>query len=199
MAKLKNSFTNQKNKKPPVAGAGNLASGSLPGIAMPRELAARILSPSASTPASNTLKFGTMHTKPTASTSSPGSQWMSLLNTASSGATTILGGGLFSLSGFSFVGKLLSLFGGGKSTPAAPVAFQSPVPKQNSFNITTSDATSSVSLGVHTLSPSGTGSGVYPQSGSVMPDHQTQSAQVVQIVKQALLTSSSLNDLIAEI
>jgi hypothetical protein len=110
----------------------------------------------------------------------------------------LLGGGLLSSGGFGFVTKLLSLFGGGKSSPAAPVAFQSPVAQHRSISVTPPGTASSVAVGTHSAGLDGHPSGIYQQIGSTVPTH-AQSSQVVQIVKQALLTSSSLNDVISEI
>jgi hypothetical protein len=93
----------------------------------------------------------------------------------------------------------LNLFGGSKSTPAVPTPFVMPASQQVSLNIGTVSSASSVALGVHsTLSSGGQGGPVYQQSGSG-PQQAAHSVQVVQIVKQALLTSSSLNDVISEI
>ena len=113
--------------------------------------------------------------------------------------TAILGGGLLSAGGFGLISSLISLFGGGKSTPSAPVQFQSPVARQNSLDIAPPGAASAVSLGVQQSSIISQATGIYQQVGTSMPEHLSQSSQVVQIVKQALLTSSSLNDVISEI
>ena len=198
MSKLMNSFPGQNSKKLPALGSDNSSSGNLVKTPVPRDSAAKLLGSRQVGPGSVPLKFGTLHTK-SASPSSSGSSWTSLLSTASGGASGALGGGLFSASGFGFVGKLISLFGGGKSVPAAPVAFQSPVSQQNSLNITIPGAANSVSLGVHSMNGGSQNSGIYQHTGSTVADHQGQTSQVVQIVKQALLTSSSLNDVISEI
>jgi hypothetical protein len=199
MAKLKNSFTVKTTSKLPVIGTDRSSSGSVSNTAVPRDPAARILTQASSGSVVQALNFGTLHTKATGTTSQSGSQWMSILNSAAGGIVSALGGGLFASGGLGFVGKLLSLFGGSKTTPAAPTPFVSPLSQQNSLNITAPGAASSVSLGVHSLSPTVPGAGIYQQIGSTLLDHNAQSTQVVQIVKQALLTSSSLNDVINEI
>jgi hypothetical protein len=198
MAKLKNSFTVKNIAKPPILGADSLSSGGASNSMAPKDLAARILTPIGSGSVTQALNFGTLHTKATGSAGQSGAQWTNMLNSASGGVVSALGGGLFASGGLGFVGKLLNLFGGNKSTPPVPVPFQSPVSQQNSLNITPPGGASSVSLGVHSANPGGQGTGIYQQIGSTVPDH-VQSAQVVQVVKQALLTSSSLNDVINEI
>ena len=199
MAKLNNSFISNKSKKPSVLAFDNSSTGGSTKTAVPRDLATQILNPAGRERLPQILNFGTLHTKADSSGNSSGTQWTNLLSTASGGVSSLLGGGLISSGGFGFLGKLLSLFGGSKKTPALPVAFQSPVSQQRSLNITSPESQSSVSLGVHSVDLSGHSTGIYQQNTSLATDHYSQSAQVVQIVKQALLTSSSLNDVIAEI
>ena len=191
MAKLKSSFTTSNSKKLPAISAASVPASTGGRIGIPRGLSP--VSSSSASPLSSGLNFGALHTKTSAVVGQTGSQWMSLLNSATGGSGGLLGGGLLSSGGFGFVTKLLNLFGGGKSSPAAPVAFQSPVSQHRSINITSPGAASSVTLGVNSAATDS-----HPQVGSTVPSH-AQSAQVVQIVKQALLTSSSLNDVISEI
>jgi|GEM_PF-3038402 len=197
MAKLKGSFGGS-SKKPPSLGTGSKFPNVLPRESVPKDLASRTYSLTSGGLNSEALKFGTLHTKST-SVGTSGSQWTSLLSSASGGITSVLGGGLLSSGGFGFVSTLLKLFGGGKSTPAAPVAFQIPAAQQKSIDIAPAVASSSVSLGVQPVNANTQSSGIYRQIGSHAIDPHTNSAQVVQIVKQALLTSSSLNDVISEI
>ncbi len=198
MAKLKNSFTGKSGTKLPVPGAGNSSSGNEPKGGTLQDTAARIVNPSGARSVVQALKFGPLHTKITGS--GGGSNWESLLGSAASGGiSSSIGGGILSSGAFGFIGKLLSLFGGSKSMPAAPTPFVMPVSQQVSLNIGTASSASSVSLGVHSsLSVGGQGGPFYQQTGSG-PEQAAQSVQVVQIVKQALLTSSSLNDVISEI
>jgi hypothetical protein len=197
MAKLKNKFIT--NKKLPIIAFDSSSAGGLTKTAVPKDLATQILKPTGSERVPQTLNFGKLHTKAVGSATSSGAQWTNLLSAASGGVGSLLGGGLISSGGFGFVGKLLSLFGGSKKVPTAPVAFQSPISQQNSLNIISPGSQSSISLGVHSVDLSGNSTGIYKQNSSLAADHYSQSAQVVQIVKQALLTSSSLNDVIAEI
>jgi hypothetical protein len=198
MSKLKRSFKTPGSQKSPVIGADN-SSGSISKTPAARDLALKLLAPTIPNPSPRPLDFGTLHTKASSSPSQSGSQWMSLLNSASGGIGSVLGGGLLSSGGFGFIGNLLSLFGGDKSTPSSPIPFQSPVQQQRTLNVGSPGGTSAVSLGVHALNPSSHGNGVYQQNGSSPADQHAQSVQVVQIVKQALLTSSSLNDVISEV
>lgn len=197
MAKLKNSFTGKINTKS-VPGGSSSSSASVPKAAAPQNATARIVAPPGAHSVVQALNFGPLHTKITGS--GGGSQWESLLSSAASGGfASTIGGGILSSGAFGFIGKLLTLFGGSKSTPAAPTPFVMPASQQVSLNIGSASSASSVSLGVHSaLTGSGPNGAVYQQAGSA-PEHAAQSAQVVQIVKQALLTSSSLNDVISEI
>lgn len=197
MAKLKNSFTSRvSGKVPTLGGANQNVGGSQPLIA--KDPTGKALTPQASGSRVQALNFGSLHTKVTGGSNS--SPWQDLLTSAlSGGATSSIGGGILSSGAFGLVGKLLSLFGGSKSTPAAPTPFVMPASQQTTLNVGPSSASSSVSLGVSAhLSVSQSGP-VYQQSASVTQDQATQSAQVVQVVRQALLTSSSLNDVISEI
>jgi len=117
--------------------------------------------------------------------SQSGSQWSNLLTqTTSSG----LAGAFSSAAGFgggigSIISGFASLFGGGgKSAPPALVEYQMPASQQQL-----------VTIGSPTQAA---GNYAGPQPAS--PFEQT-SAHIVQAVKQALLNSSSLNDIIAEI
>ena len=88
-----------------------------------------------------------------------------------------LGGGIGSL-----ISGLSSLFGGGKTAPPPLPAYQ--LPTSQSQTITTGSTVAAV--------------GVY--GGPSMPTtFGNQEGQIVQSVKQALLNSSSLNDVIAEL
>ena len=108
----------------------------------------------------------------------------SLLSGGSSGG---LGGTISQAAGFSggigsLISGLTSLFGGGKTAPPALVAYQ--LPGSQSQTISTGSTVSTP--------------GVYggPSTGTPFENH---SGQIVQSVKQALLNSSSLNDVIAEL
>jgi hypothetical protein len=106
-------------------------------------------------------------------------EWNKLLKqTISSGVAGAGGGGAFGLLGSvtgvgGLISGFLSLFGGGKSAPPPLTTFQLPQTQQQSISIGSSG-----------------------QSGTALI---YQSTQIAQAVKQALLNSSSLNDVIAEI
>jgi hypothetical protein len=118
-------------------------------------------------------------------TSPSSSQWSNLLTQTTSGG---LAGALSSVAGFgggiaSIISGLTSLFGGGgKSAPPPLVEFQLPASQQQLITIGGA--------------PSAPGNYSSPQSVS-SAEHQ--SAQIIQTVRQALLNSSSLNDVIADI
>jgi hypothetical protein len=129
------------------------------------------------------VNFGRASRAATRSSSSP-SQLSQFLSGSKSGG---LGGTVSQALGFgggfgSLISGLTSLFGGGKTTPPALVAYQ--LPTSQSQTITTGSTVSTP--------------GVYggPSAASPFENH---SGQIVQSVKQALLNSSSLNDVIAEL
>ena len=204
MAKLKNSFSSEVSAKLPPLGGSSSSSVSVPKTSTKVGTSAKTVAPSTAGSVVQALNFGSLHTKITGS--GGGSNWGSLLSSAASGGiSSVVGGGILSSGAFGFVGKLLSLFGGSKSTPAAPTPFVMPASQIVSLNIGSNSSTgsassaSSVSLGVTATPNAGSQSGpVYQQSGSG-PEQSANGTQVVQIVKQALLTSSSLNDVISEI
>jgi predicted lipid-binding transport protein (Tim44 family) len=121
-----------------------------------------------------------------AATTSPqsNSAWSSLLSGTASGGLT---GTLMNVTGFgggigSLISGLTSLFAGGKTTPPALTAYQLPTSQQQT-----------ISIGSSVESP-----GVSGSSSNVTAFTEERSG-VVQTVKQALLNSSSLNDIIAEL
>ncbi len=140
-----------------------------------------------------------------ASTSQTGSAWTDLLKqTASGGVASVLGGGL---AGFGGLGSLISgiagLFGGASKTAPPPplVRFQLPNSQDQTAYLNSSGSMEYQGQAVE--SPS------RPESSSIygtgVAGNQTaqplryQSAEIAQAVKSALLNSSSLNDVIAEI
>jgi hypothetical protein len=198
MAKLKSSFGKRGGVKLPNLMADKRLPGTLLKTAVPKDVSGQNLKITNAGLVVQALGFGALHTKVTGSGNS--SQWSGLLGAAATGgSSSLLSGGLLSNGALGFVGKLLSLFGGHKSTPAAPTPFVMPASQQQTLNVGSAVSGSSVSLGLQSSPNSGSHSGPLYQTGSMGNGHSTQSAQVVQIVKQALLTSSSLNDVISEI
>jgi hypothetical protein len=110
------------------------------------------------------------------------STWTKLLSGTTSGG---IGGALSGVAGLSggissLISGLSSLIGGGKTAPPALVAYQLPTPREQTISTGSSVATP----------------GVYGGPTPAAP-FASQGDQIVQAVKQALLNSSSLNDVIA--
>ena len=121
-----------------------------------------------------------------ASTRNPQSSnaWSNLLSATTSGgmAGTLSGVAGFSGGISSLISGLTSLLGGGKTAPPALAAYQLPRAQQET-----------ISTGSSVSTP-----GVYGGPPSATP-FAAPSGQIVQAVKQALLNSSSLNDVITEL
>jgi len=134
-------------------------------------------------------------------TTSKGSSGSSIGGTVESVASSFLGGGLSSLS--PLIGGLLSLFGGGGQTLAAPFPLMLPQPVQAQGGIT---ASSPGQVAAVSYSESGQ---PRPQTASASPQVTIQvnamdsqsfldhSDHIAMAVKQAILNSSSLNDVIS--
>lgn len=192
-------FVNRRSKNPTelnlVSQSEKLAVGGSARLARLGDLKAIAIS---SIVSSKGIKFGNPSSKSTKG-SSGGSHWTGILqNSASGGLANAFGGGLLDLGGLSSIFSGISNLFGGKSTPTPLVQYQQPLPQNqtadiNSFgngkgseNVNSGQAVSNLTQGVY-----GTGHTTVP--------FQYQSSQIAQAVKQALLNSSSLNDVIAEI
>jgi hypothetical protein len=139
----------------------------------------------------------------TESTSSKASGGSSVGSTVESVASSFLGGGLSSLS--PLIGGLLSLFGGGGQTLAVPSPFMLPSPVQSNAGLTASAPGQVVPV-----SYGGTGQ-PRSQSSSAAPQITVQvnamdsqsfldhSDDIANAVKQAILNSNSLNDVISSL
>ena len=141
------------------------------------------------------IQFGSPSSKATGSQGT--SEWSQLLKqTASGGLSSAFGGGLMDIVGGigGIIGSLSSLFGGGgqKNLPAL-VQFQLPSTKDESVSFS-----SQASVG-SSASVNGLYRGSQQPPTATVQASQNQTQQITQAVKQALLTSSSLNDVIAEI
>jgi hypothetical protein len=150
--------------------------------------------------ASSGLRFGGSSSLGTTS-SGNGSQWTNLLKqTAKGGVSSALGGGLKDVGGIaSIVSGFLSLFRGGKEAPPPLVHFEAPAPQNRTVFM-------GAAMGPAQWSESGTSAhsssskGIYARGQEPnVQSLQYQSSQIAQAVKQALLHSSSLSDVIAEI
>ena len=150
--------------------------------------------------ASSGLRFGGSSSLG-ATSSGSGSQWTNLLKqTAKGGVSSALGGGLKDVGGIaSIVSGFLSLFRGGKEAPPPLVHFEAPAPQNRTVFM-------GAAMGPAQWSESGTSAhsssskGIYARGQEPnVQSLQYQSSQIAQAVKQALLHSSSLSDVIAEI
>jgi hypothetical protein len=153
------------------------------------------------------IHFGSPSSTKTASSES-GSEWSNLLKqTVSGGVASVLGGGMGIIGGLgSVVSGLVSWFGGGsKSSPPPLVRFQLPASEEQTVYAGTKGSTVYEGSAVESTSASGSTSGIYSASpapstsGMSAVSSQYQNSQIIQAVKNALLNSSSLNDVIAEI
>ena len=196
MAKLKN---NIKRVNPGKIAGPVIAQAGLPSIAkisIPKPGASRLGEVTNPNPPSRSLHFGSFHSK-ASTTQSSGSSWTGLLNAASSGgASAVLGGGLLSSGTLGIIGKLFSLFGDGNSNPPVPSRFQLPASQATSLDIASPAASNSVSVGIQQAS---TQTSQLQTQTSPLREQPLHSSEIIQVVKQALLTSSSLNDVISEI
>ena len=127
----------------------------------------------------------------------------SVASTVESAASSFLGGGLSSLS--PLLGGLLSLFGGGGQTLAVPAPFMLPAPIQSEAGLTSSvpGQAEPVSYGAtgqaraqSSSAPSQVTIQVNAMDSQSFLDH---SDDIAMAVKQAILNSSSLNDVISDL
>jgi len=139
----------------------------------------------------------------TQSTTSKTSSGSSVGSTVESAASSFLGGGLSSLS--PLIGGLLSLFGGGGQTLAVPSPFMLPAPVQSEAGLTASTPgqVAPVSYG-ETGQPRAQSASASPQVTIQVNAMDSQSFldhsdDIANAVKQAILNSSSLNDVISSL
>jgi hypothetical protein len=154
------------------------------------------------------IKFGSPSNSRTSTQQSSSVLGSLLKQTASGGIASAFSGGFASIAGLGgLISGIASLFGGGKSTPPPLVEFQLPSSQSQTVYVSSNG---SATLQGNALESSGTGTtgtGIYPKpsspgvstAGASSQSLQYQSAQIAQAVKTALLNSSSLNDVIAEI
>ncbi len=155
----------------------------------------------------SSIQFGRPSSTRT-STSSSGSGWTNLLKqTASGGIASALGGGLGSIGGVGvLVSGILNLFGGGssKNTPPPLVEFQLPASQEQTAYLSSKGNTVYHGSAEESSIRPTAGTSIYAGPNAGSPSYgaqnpQYRNADVVQAVKNALLNSSSLNDVIAEI
>jgi hypothetical protein len=137
------------------------------------------------------------------STTSKTSGGSSVGSTVASAASSFLGGGLSSLS--PLITGLLSLFGGGGQTLAVPAPFMLPSPAQSNAGLTASAPGQVVPVsygdtGQPRAQSGGTSQQITVQVNAM--DSQSfldHSDDIANAVKQAILNSSSLNDVISSL
>ena len=181
--------------KPPAASTGKNSSASSKPTA-PTDLKSQPLSTAGNVKAG--IKFGSPSSNK--ATSSQGTtEWANLLKqTASGGISSAFGGGLMSAVGGlgGLISSIAGLFGGSKKTQAPLTLFQLPNSQAHTVFVSSkTNGTASVNSGPGGASGSSQASSTTGQGQSL----QNQSLEIAQAVKQALLNSSSLNDVIAEI
>jgi len=149
------------------------------------------------------IQFGSPSSTRTSLSSTTGTGWSKLLTqTASGGLASALGGGLGSIGGLgSLVSGIVGLFGGGSKSSLPPLerfqlsASQTETVYVSSKTISGQDAAMGQTAAKNGVGIYGSGGG--QASTAANPSYDT--GQIAQAVKQALLNSSSLNDIIAEI
>lgn len=140
----------------------------------------------------------------TQNTSSKGSSGASVASTVEGAASSFFGGGFSSLS--PLLGGILSLFGGsGSQTLATPAPFMLPQPIQSEAGLTASTPGQVVPVSYsQTGQPRAEASSGAPQvtiqvSAMDSQSFLDRSDDIAMAVRRAILNSSSLNDVIAEL
>jgi hypothetical protein len=139
----------------------------------------------------------------TQDTSSKSSGGSSVAGTVESAASSVLGGGLSSLS--PLISGILSLFGGGGQTQAVPSPFMLPQPVQSVAGLTGSAPGQVVPVSYgETGQPRAGSDSASPQVTIQVNAMDSQSFldhsdDIANAVKQAILNSSSLNDVISSL
>lgn len=193
MAKSNNLFSSLFRTKPPTDLIGSNAAGvggAERSDSAPSQSGLRALSIRSKT-ALTGIQFGSPSSSGSTSTSISGS-WANLLENTVSRSLTSSAKGTISLADLGGLGSILSglskLFDGGSAKTLPPlVEFELPNPVAEAVSLSSSGSRTEASSTFQT------------SSAPLTSAPSNQSAQIVQAVKQALLTSSSLNDVIAEI
>lgn len=150
------------------------------------------------------IQFGSPSSTKFSSTTT-GSSWGTLLNQfASGGAANALGNSLGSIGGLgSLVSGIISLFGGSKQAPPALVRFQLPASQTETAYIGSQSRSvlqgAASEQSIRSTTPPIYASSRTSKNSNASPAITYDTAAITQAVKQALLNSSSLNDVIAEI
>ena len=159
---------------------------------------------------SSGISFGSPSSSASNTSNSSGSEWGNLLKqTTSGGISSFFTGTFGSVGGIGcLISGIVGLFGGGgKSTPPPLVRFQRPTSQQQTVYVNSESTAVYQGSVVDSSTSSRMNTGIYstsaPMSNTEYASNgewlQQQSAQIAQAVKNAILNSSSLNDVIAEI
>lgn len=142
------------------------------------------------------INFGKPSQNNASGSSSGTGSWSRLLaQTASGGLANVLGGGLSSIAGLGgLISDITSLFGGSSKAAPPPLAlFSLPESIQQTAYIGSGAANGKAGGGIYTSS------GAVKDTSSTSAPASNDSVAIAQAVKNALLTSSTLVDVIAEI
>lgn len=157
------------------------------------------------------IQFGKPSQSGTKASTTSGSEWASLLKqTASGGIASAFSGGFGGIGGLgSLISGLVNLFGGGGGTNTLPPLTEFALPDSQQQTVYVSSRGTATYQGSVTESSgfSGATGGFYNNAGQMQTSGaspnsqwiQEQSGQIADAVKSALLQSSSLHDVIAEI
>ena len=152
------------------------------------------------------IHFGSPSSSKTTAASGTGTDWGKVLtSTTSGGFGSLLGGGLAGFTGIgSLISGIVSLFGGGSKKPALAPLVRFQLPGSQTQTAYFGSKGTSVMQGIAEQQvASGARTAIYKSSAGVPLNANSgaiyDSAKIAQAVKQALLNSSSLNDVIAEI
>lgn len=154
------------------------------------------------------IQFGKPSNNSTSTASSGSNVLENLLSQAASGGlSSALSSGLSSIAGLGgLISSITNLFGGSsKAAPPPLVLFSLPDSIQQTAYVSSSGTTAYGGDSVEQSSKLGSGSAIYTTSGVVKNASQsaapasTDSTSIAQAVKNALLTSNTLGDVIAEI
>ena len=157
------------------------------------------------------IQFGKPSQSGSKASTSSGSEWTNLLKqTASGGIASAFTGGFGGIGGLgSLISGFVNLFGGGGGKNTLPPLTEFALPNSQQQTVYASSKGTATYQGEVTNASvfNGTGAGIYGnteqmQTSGSAPNSQwvqEQSGQIAQAVKNALLQSSSLRDVIAEI
>ena len=152
------------------------------------------------------IRFGSPSNSRTPTSQSSNALTTLFRNTGSGGIASALGGGFSGIIGLGgLISGIIGLFGGGKSSPPPLLEFQLPESQNQTMYVSSKGNTTFQGTVVEQASRSTPTHGAYTgnnegsNSGASDIALRYQNMQIAQAVKNALLNSSSLNDVIAEI